>query len=127
MAILLLTRMWVNLAATGEVDYVTAVHDPDDTDTRSVQGRIAQYAGGRQRGISQVGTATTWAFNLRMVTFADTEKLASWMSQTVLVRDNRGRKVWGIIRSVPRRPWKEQLDLYDVELTLEGVDVVEDV
>ena len=127
MATLTLTKMWVNLMATGEVDYVAAWHYPDDTDTRSVQGRRAQYAGGRMRGISQVGTATDWTFTLEAVTAADTDKLAAWLGQTVLVRDNRGRRTWGFVLAAPRKPWKEQLDLYTVELSLLGVDVVEDV
>jgi hypothetical protein len=126
-ATLILTKLWVNLMATGEVDYVAAWHDPDDTDTRAVTGRVAQYAGGRQRGITQAGVTMTWPFTLRQVTATDTDKLSSWMGQTVLVRDNRGRRTWGVVLACPRRPWKEQLDLYDVELSLQGVDVVEDV
>lgn len=125
MATLTIDRIWINLAVSGADDYVKGLRDASESDSRSSVGRIVQYTGGRQRGITQKGVATGWSFTLRGVTAADTDKLASWIGQTVLVRDNRGRKVWGFYLAVPRVPWKEQLDLYDVSLSVLGVDYEE--
>ena len=129
MVTLILNKTWIHLASSGETEFVSGLRDPAESDTRSVTGRVSQYLGGRQRGITQQGVASVWPFTMRGVLGSDTDKLASWMSQgaAVLVRDNRGRRMYGILLAVPRTPWKEQLDLYDVEVAVNGVDVVEDV
>ncbi len=127
MATLSLSKTWINLATTGSVDFVAAWRDAEESDVKQATGAVRQFAGGRQRGITQVGTASGWTFVLRMVPTVDTDKLALWLGQTVLVRDNRGRRMWGIMLACPRRPLKEQLDLYDVEVTVSGVDVDENV
>ena len=125
MATLTLTKTFINLMTTGAS--VAAYRNASDDDTQAMTGRVSTYAGGRQRAITQAGVQSQWKVPLRQVTAADVETLRSWMGQTVLVRDNRGRKAWGIILEVPRAPWKEQLDTYDVDLTLLGVDVDETV
>lgn len=127
MATLTLTKTFINLVPVGEENWVAGWRDAAENDVRSATGGVRQYAGGRQRGVSQVGTASGWTFTLRGMFGTDTDKLAAWLTQTVLVRDNRGRRMYGILLSVPRTPWKEQLDLYDVEISVLGVDVVEDV
>lgn len=125
MTTLTLAKCWINLATTGEA--VSAQREDDSADTRTVAGRIGTYSGGRQRAITQEGIGGTWQVSLRQVPYADTEKLRSWMGQTVLVRDNRGRKEYGVILEVPRSGWKEQLDTYDVALTLQLVTYDENV
>lgn len=116
MATLTLAKTWLNLASTGEA--ITAVRTVEDADSRSMQGRIATYSGGRQRAVTQEGIGGTWQLTLVQMSIADTETLRSWMGQTILVRDNRGRKEYGVFLEVPRSTWKEQLDTYDVALTL---------
>lgn len=123
MATLTLTKTFINLLTTDES--VSGYRTGDDTDTADMQGRVATYAGGRQRGVIAEGVAGGWGFTLRGLTTAQTETLRLWLGQTVMVRDNRGRKLFGVLMSVPRAPWKEQLDLYDVEIGLRLVTVVE--
>ena len=125
MATLTLAKTWLNLMTTGTA--VTGYRDDEDDDTRAVQGRVATYSGGRQRAVTQEGVGGTWELTLRLVTHADTVTLRSWLGQTILVRDNRGRKEWGVILEVPRTAWKDNLDLYDVALTLLIVTVDEAV
>jgi hypothetical protein len=124
-ATLTLNAIWINLATTGAS--VSGYRNDGDADTAEMTGRVATYAGGRQRGVTSEGVAQTWPFTLRGVTTANTLTLRSWLGQTVLVRDNRGRKMWGVLMSAPRTPWKEQLDQYDVEVALRLVSVVEGV
>lgn len=119
MTTLLLTKTWINQMTTGEA--VSAQADADDEDVQEMQGRIATYSGGRQRAVTQEGVAGVWRRTLRQVSYADTEKLRTWMGQTVLVRDHRGRKLWGVVLSVPRSAWKEQVDTYDVTLSVQLV------
>jgi hypothetical protein len=123
MATLTLTKLWVNRMTTGEA--VSAQHLPGADDTAIMSGRVATYSGGRQRAVSQEGIAGTWSVVMVQVSYADTEKLRSWMGETVLVRDGRGRKLWGVVLEVPRSPWKEQLDTYDVTMTVQLVTVDE--
>ncbi len=125
MATLYLDKTWVTNHVTGAT--VAAVRDTDDGDEYSVAARVQTYAGGRQRGITTQGVAGTWSVRLRGVAVADTEKLRTWLGQTVLIRDNRGRKMYGLLSSVPRSTWKEQLDLYDVVVAIQLVTVDEAV
>lgn len=126
MATLTLDKTWVSLFTTGDSVAGWRTAD-DDGDEYGVQARVATYAGGRQRGITTEGVSGTWSVSLRGISTADTEKLRTWLGQTVLVRDNRGRKMWGLLATLPRRTWKEQLDLYDVTVTIQLVTVVEAV
>lgn len=125
MAILYLDKTWVTNLVTG--DFVAAVRDAADSDEASVSARVQTLAGGRQRAITTEGVAGQWSVTLRSVSTADTEKLKAWLGQTLLVRDNRGRKMYGMMSRVPRSTWKEQLDLYDVEVSLQLVTVNESV
>jgi hypothetical protein len=125
MATLNLTKCWINLATTGES--VTAQRIDNGEDTRAVAGRVATYSGGRQRAVTQEGVMGTWPVTLTQVSAADTATLRSWMGQTILVRDSRGRKEYGVVLEVPRSAWKDQLDTYDVALTLQLVSYDESV
>lgn len=125
MATLTLSRTWVNLLSTGEG--VSAYRATDDPDTVEVRGQVVTYAGGRMRAVTSEGSPGSWSLPLVMVPYATTEKLRGWMGQAVQVRDNRGRKQFGVILSVPRSPWRESLDTYNVPLTLLAISVVEGV
>ncbi len=125
MATLLLNKTWVNLYTTGES--VTAWRSGDDSDVQTAAGEVRTYAGGRQRAITAEGLQVSWTFTLIGMTVTATNTLREWLGQTVVVRDNRGRRVFGVLFECPRRPWKEQLDTYDVEVTIRGVDAAEEV
>jgi hypothetical protein len=125
MATLTLNKCWINLLSTGAA--VTAQRSGDDPDVETVSGEVRTYAGGRQRAITAEGVQVVWTFLLRGMSVADTIILRSWLGQPVAVRDNRGRRVVGVMFECPRTPWKGQLDVYDVELTIRGVDAAEEV
>jgi hypothetical protein len=125
MATLLLSKTWINLFTTGAS--VTAWRSGGDGDAQASAGEVHTYAGGRQRAITAEGAQATWSFTLVGMTVAATDTLRSWMGQTVVVRDNRGRRLFGVLFECPRTPWKEQLDTYDVEVTIRGVDATEEV
>lgn len=125
MATLLLTQLWINLVVTG--DGFGSYHSAGDPDVAEMSGRSTMNSGGRQRTIVQEGVMGTWAVTLRQVSVANTELLRTWLGQTVLIRDHRGRRMYGTLLSVPRTPLKDLLDNYDVDLVLQLVTVDENV
>lgn len=118
MAIVVLTRLWVNLVSTGEA--VSAEHKPYAPRTASVDGQVERYAGGRLRGTYQLGTAYTLPFTLLRCDLAIVEKLESWIGQVVQVRDWRGQRFYGQywqVATSPRRPF----DMYEPTIQLETI------
>lgn len=90
------------------------------------EGEVRRYAGGRFRSIAQVGRRKEVTFTLTWVSNADFDTLASWAGDLVMVRDARGRLVWGVYQSADindRRAYKEG----DVTLTVTEVTHDEEV
>ncbi len=126
MATLTLAETWLNLAATGEAVSAWREHG-DDSDAVGVSGDVGTYAGGRQRAIADEGVSGSFPFTLVAVPTADSLILRSWLGETVLYRDNLGRKMYGVIFEDSRRPWKQSPGLWNVSLVLHLVDVDEAV
>lgn len=125
MAILNLTKVWLNRIDTGEA--ISAQSGTDRPMSKEITGDVRPYAGGRQRSFSQIGTAGQWQVTLRDVTLSTVEELEDWMGQTVQVRDHRGQIFHGVFFAVPRREHKGAPTLYDVTLTFRLVTVPEGV
>lgn len=126
MATLTLTKTFINLAATG--DAVSAWRaSGEDSDSVAVEGRVGTYAGGRQRSFTVEGVAGTHPFTLVLVPEADCLTLRSWLGETVLYRDNIGRKMWGTLFEDTRTPYPDRPGYYSVALTLRTVDFDEGV
>jgi hypothetical protein len=85
MATLNLTKTFVTLPATGA--YVAG---------QTGRGRGEGYVGGRQRSIAQEGERGTYTFVMLRLTRTDVETLRTWMGQVVQVRDNKGRRFYGV-------------------------------
>lgn len=124
MTTLTLNRVWINLLPTGE-----AVSAPSNDRTRSYEtkGEVRTYGGGRQRAILSEGTAVTFTFSLRLLSWAQVQTLIGWIGRTVQVRDNRGTRYFAVFTAVipveiPKNPtkWDAQLSLREVTYT-EGV------
>lgn len=93
MVAIVLDRTFVNLVATGAV--VQAYTGRGRSRAYKTDGAVAAFAGGRYRSIALEGVAGQQTFMLRDVSTADIETLKSWIGETVLVRDNRGRRMFG--------------------------------
>jgi hypothetical protein len=63
--------------------------------TRTKRGAVRMMAGGRRRSVSRPGTWTEVDVSLEWITTAERETVESWLEELVLLRDPRGRNVWG--------------------------------
>lgn len=125
MATLNLTKVWVNRLDTGEA--VSAQSDRKRAREHSMAGDVRTYAGGRQRAISQEGERGTFDVTLVRVTPADIETLRAWQGIPVQVRDHRGQRFVGVFFAVPVVEQRDDVNAYDVPLSLRIVTVVEGV
>lgn len=113
---------WVNLLSTGQS--VKGYTAKGRSHQRSGDGETRRMAGGRFRAIGTLGVRRTQTFAMRDLSYADVEQLEEWIGQTVLVRDNRGRRMFGVYWSVPTTDRKDP-NYYDVNLDVTEVSYEE--
>jgi hypothetical protein len=94
MATLNLTKTFVTLPATGA--YVAGQTGRGRGEGYASPGDVRSYVGGRQRSIAQEGERGTYTFVMLRLTRTDVETLRTWMGQVVQVRDNKGRRFYGV-------------------------------
>ena len=94
MATLKLSKIWVNLASSGQA--VASASAPGRPESYQIGGEVRTYAGGRQRAITRKGEAGTYEFRLLLLDRDAVETLRDWTGQLVQVRDNRGRRYFGV-------------------------------
>jgi hypothetical protein len=123
-ATLTLTKLFMNLLATGEA--VSAQSD-DRSAAYSVAGEVRTYAGGRRRSITQAGERGTFEFTMRLVPTATVTTLRLWIGREVEVRDNLGRQFFGTFFEVPTVEYKDNPGFWDVPIKLAVVSSVEGV
>jgi len=98
----------------------------DRAEAYSVPGETRTYAGGRRRSITQAGELGSYAFTMLLVPRATVETLRTWQGQTVQVRDNKGRRFFGVFYGVTaaeiisRATWNVAITL-SVVTNAEGV------
>jgi hypothetical protein len=124
MATLTLNKVWINLMPTGDA---ISAPSADRTRTYQAKGEVRTYGGGRQRAITAEGLSSTFAFTLRLVTWAQIQTLVSWIGRTVQVRDHRGTQYYAIFNTVtpveiPKNPAK-----FDVQISVSTVTFTEGV
>lgn len=124
MATLTLTKVWVNVLATGQA---VSGFSTDRGEELDLQGGVRTYAGGRRRAYTTPGDIGTFDFTLRHMTKADVDTLKSWRGILVQVRDHRGQRFIGIYRKVKPVEVTAKINLYDVVLQLETVTFVDGV
>lgn len=123
MAMIILKEMWITLLATGQMMSSPTVGDESEV---SLTGEVRQFAGGRFRYVGRTGVGGRLDRTLRAVPQRLTELMEEWIGQTVLLRDHRGQRWWGIFKTVGRRNIKGTT-LYDVSITVELVSQDEGV
>jgi hypothetical protein len=122
MATLVLNRVWVNLMSSGQgVSGVSARGEAYQVPTE-----VRTYAGGRRRAITMVGEVGSYKVQLLLISRATVDTLRAWQGQLVQVRDNKGRRFFGVYPSVEvveivsRSTWHASFEL-TVVTTTEGV------
>lgn len=122
MATVDLDVVWVNplddLSAGLQLDAVTGLSGDDGTD-----GQVQVYAGGRKRLVSGIGRAGTRRLQLGLVDQATVDALVALAGRTVLLRDPRGRRVWGAWFAVP---WTDRIITGDMDVSLDFTEVTVD-
>jgi hypothetical protein len=116
MATLTLTKVWINRLDSGAA--VSAQSLPERARSRSMAGEVRGYAGGRQRSFTQLGLRGVFEFGLVLVSLATVELLESWIGVPVLVRDHRGQAFTGVFYDVPATGHRDDVNAYDVTLSL---------
>lgn len=121
MVAVILDRTFVNLVSTGET--VSAKTGRGRSREYQTTGSVEAFAGGRYRSISTEGLSGKQSFVLRDVTDDDIDTLKSWIGQTVLIRDNRGRRMFGTYYTVA---YSDRMSTYyDVQLDVTEVSYQE--
>lgn len=123
MAVVTLTKVYITLLTTQ--DYVAAF-STGRSRQHQMDGEVRTYAGGRQRAVTSEGIQGTFSFTIRLISLATVETLRQWIGQTVLVRDHRGQKFYGVFHVVTPIENQESA-FYDVTIPLKVIDYNEEV
>jgi hypothetical protein len=118
MATLTLTKVFVNLLATGAS--VSAQSGQGREQDYGMAGQVRTYGGGRQRAVSTFGETTDYAFMLRNVPPADLATLRLWKGETVVVRNHKGEKYYGTYFELKAVEYMAD-NFFDVTIALKGV------
>jgi hypothetical protein len=119
-----LTQTWVTNVATG--DSVRAYTAKGRTSLRQREVETRRLAGGRFRAITTLGVRRSQTFGLRDISLAEAQMLEDWIGQLVLIRDNRGRKMFGTYAEVQYVD-NMSVNYYDVSLVVTEVTYSESV
>jgi hypothetical protein len=117
MASVTLVDAWFHLASDPSQYVVMELTGESDMTARPVS--VRRYAGGRVRSITRPGVKKQLNLNFDLASRADMHVLEDWVGQTVLYRDPRGRRLWGVFAAVDEAeiPGAED-DTVNVNLTL---------
>lgn len=121
MATLNLTRVFINLYATGAA--VSAVSAPGRSESYQVAGETRMYAGGRRRSMTQQGELGSYSVTLLQVPRVDVETLRGWKGQVVQVRDHKGRLFTGTFFVVAIAEYRDTATVFDVAIALDTLTV----
>lgn len=122
MARITLRKTWIHLIDTAVgLSFYTA---QERSQSKSIQGEVRTYAGGRQRSVSTIGTRSQVGIQLRQVIQTDIDTLTSWFGQTVCVRDHRGRRWFGVFYALDITD-RQKKTLHDVNITIYTVTYTE--
>ena len=100
MASVTLGDFWLNLAS--DPSQFVVIRRAASTWSTSQSGEVRQYASGRLRTISRGGRTGQTTAHVRTTDMALIATLTDWIGQTVCVRDERGRKAFGVYFDVPQ-------------------------
>lgn len=118
MAVVALEQLWVH-DAEDPSDYLR-FYTSDRSDSSEIPGEVRRYAAGRLRTITRVGEAQNIGATLRLVSDTDLEQLKTWLGALLLVRDHRGRLMFGTYFKLAVVDYEDRSG-YDVTVTFQQV------
>lgn len=121
-----LCAIWLNLAADPS-DYMSFDRPATMAPTTDMDVSVRTLANGRRRVVRRAGVARSYALTLPYCNRAQIEWLEDHVGQTVCVRDDRGRKMFGVYSSVPVTESTLWNDRGDAQLTVAGITYSEAV
>jgi len=89
---------WFNLASDLTQSITMVLTGESDMTSRPVE--VRRYAGGRVRSVTRPGTTKLLSLSFELADRADMYQLEDWLGSTVLYRDPRGRRLWGVFAAV---------------------------
>ena len=89
---------WFNLASDLTQSITMVLTGASDMTSRPVD--VRRYAGGRVRSVTRPGTTKLLSLSFELADRADMYQLEDWLGTTVLYRDPRGRRLWGVFAAV---------------------------
>lgn len=95
--------------------------------TKSVDGTVRKLANGRYRAVVRDGSRRTYELALQLCDRNQIDWLEDHVGAVVLVRDDRGRKVYATYFEVPVQELTFRTDYGDVTLTITEITHKEDV
>lgn len=119
-----LDRAWVH--RTDDLSVYVSSFSAEWDDVEQVDGEVRAYAGGRLRVIRRATQRRTLKVTLRYVPLADIDTLRGWAGDVLMVRDKRGRKMFGTFFSSQVSDLKG-LTYADVTLEFQQVSYTEAV
>lgn len=98
MATVTLTSLWLHTASDLS-DYLLLGQNAE-TEVYAQPTEVRRYAGGRLRAVTRTGAGRTLQITLPGVEPATYESLKERVGVEQMLRDQRGRKLWGVIGEV---------------------------
>lgn len=87
-------------------DYIEAEFAEPLTEVSNRQGRVKRYAGGRFRAVNPKGKMSAVKTQINWLPEADLDKLHEWAGELVMIRDARGRLLFGVYRVVSAQDYR---------------------
>lgn len=125
MATVTLETLWLNDAADLS-DYLAFPYMSKLNVQTSQSGEVRRGASGRLRAFSRAGRSREFTVDLPNLTRTEVEWLEEHIGRTLLVRDDRGRKMYGVYFTLPDDAHQYDGES-DVQLALSEVTVSEEV
>lgn len=92
----------------------------------SHSGEVRTYAGGRQRLITRPGEPRTINVKFEYVSPSEQQALRDWIGVLLLLRDPRGRKVYGVFHEMDVSE-RNPIDYTDINFAFQQVTASEEV
>jgi len=89
---------WFSLASDLTKSVTMVLTGESDMTSRPVD--VRRYAGGRVRSVTRPGTTKLLNLSFELADRSDMYQLEDWIGTTVLYRDPRGRRLWGVFGAV---------------------------
>lgn len=120
-----LHTLWLNVAANPSTRQRFPMMSALQV-TTSQTGDVRRYASGRLRSVRQAGKTRAISATLPSCSREQIAWLEKYQGETLCIRDDRGRKLWGVYYSLPVDEHHYNIE-GDVSLALSEVSKVEGI